>query len=282
MKYQKMNNLIKIYGKDDFCPKHIFECGQVFLYDQNSDGDYEISSDGKNAVVIEREDGYDIITKHVDYFENYFDLQTDYLAIKSNLALIDGFKKYIDFGHGIRILNQNILETIIGFVLSQNNNISRIKQTMQRICKDFHAQGKNTSLVFPSLDLLCGADEEYFKSIGAGYRARYLVDTISALREKGIENVARLTTVELEQFLLSIRGIGRKVADCILLFAFKRSDSFPVDTWVDRACCDLFGKTFSSRLQIRTEMMQHFGSLSGYAQQYLFYYYRENKFKTTR
>ena len=260
-----------IVDKEDFNLVQTLECGQVFSYFKENEN-YVVQSADKIAIIEEKEDYYIINTSTPNYFVNYFDLNTSYKEIKNKLLKYPIMKKPISFGSGIRILKQDIFETIISFIVSANNNIKRITKILNKIRENF---GKKIGkyYAFPTLEELKGANEEYFLKLGAGYRARYLEKVLNELEEFNIEESKTLPTEELRNKLISLSGVGPKVADCILLFAYSRHDVFPVDTWMAKMYNDFFEKC-DNRTLIRKKLVEYFGELSGYAQQYLFYYKR--------
>lgn len=276
LKYITTNDKIIIQGTDQFCPQHVFECGQVFLYNKISTDDFEVISDGRYAHCYVENGDIVIQTNYIDYFVNYFDLQVDYNEIKRQLNENYNLNEQTEFGYGIRILNQNLLETIIGFVLSQNNNIKRIQNTLVALCRE-HGEMFGAFHKFPSLEVLQKLDAKYFESIGAGYRAPYLVNVINAISDLGLDNLTKMTSFDAENFLMNIKGVGRKVCDCILLFALKRPDVFPVDTWIYKAVKKMPNFHENNRFILRNQLIEYFGKLSGYAQQYLFYHARQNR-----
>lgn len=284
MKYQKFEDRIEIYDKQNFCPKHILECGQVFCYKKVFD-EYVVYPKDKFCKIIESADKYVIETTDVEYFENYFDLKTDYEKIKSELKKHEELAFPLEYGSGIRILKQELLETVVGFIISANNNIGRIKNSLNKIRERF---GREVALIdgekfyaFPTLEDLKTLTEEDFKTFGTGYRAGYLVDTISKLdkflEDFSMKNSETLGTKILLSELLKLKGVGRKVAECILLFGYGKLDVFPVDTWIKKVYKDIFGEEESSSNSMCDKLILKYGSLSGYAQQYLFYSKRENK-----
>ncbi|MBE7082669.1 MAG: hypothetical protein E7378_03245 [Clostridiales bacterium] len=273
LKYKIEKNKIIICSKDEFCPEHILECGQVFSYEKK--GNYFVYSQDKMAEIIENENYIEIITKYPQYFAEYFDLNCNYSQIKSNL--INNYpqlKNAINYGYGIRILRQDIFETIISFIVSANNNIKRIKKILFAIREKF---GKNMGsyFAFPTLQELSKATEQDFKDLGTGYRAKYLVEVCKQLKDVDLTQWQKLSTQELNNKLLKLMGVGQKVADCIMLFAFYKQDVFPVDTWIEKVYCQYF-KDEHNRVVIRKELTNTFKNNSGYVQQYLFYSQREN------
>ena len=214
----------------------------------------------EDKIVIENEDK--------EYFENYFDLKCDYSQIKEQLKNLPMMRTAVRYGYGIRILRQDIVETIISFIISANNNIPRIQGILNRIAPN----GK-----FPTLSELSKITEEEFKQMGSGYRAPYLVKSIKTLAENKINlSVPQtLNGYDANKYLCeNLVGVGPKVADCILLFGYHKMDVFPVDTWVKKIYQDLFGDMPSPKI-IRQKLIDLYGENAGYAQQYLFYNKRD-------
>lgn len=275
MDYIIQKDKIIINNKQDFNTKQILECGQVFCYIKNQDN-YEIYSGEKYAKIIENENNVEIITDDVNYFVNYFDLQTDYAKLKSMfMSKYPNIKKAIEFGSGIRILKQDPFETIIGFIISANNNIKRIQKSMFAIRQNYGDKIGNY-YTFPTKQKLLLATEQDFKNMGVGYRAKYLVEAVKQLQGFDFDKMYKMSTKELNEKLLSIMGVGQKVADCIMLFAFAKGDVFPVDTWIEKVYCTYFEEEHN-RVTIRKKLLENFGEYSGYIQQYLFYSQRENE-----
>ena len=278
MDYVLGKDYIEIFGKEDFDIKEILECGQVFSYKDMGDC-YLVFSADKKAKVTETSLGYIIKTNHPNYFENYFDLKTDYGRIKETLSKFPILKKPIDFGKGIRILKQNLFETLISFIVSANNNIKRIQMILERLREklgskvgDFYA--------FPTREQLKSASVEFFKEIGAGYRADYLYKVVRQIDDNTLNEWQKLDTKDLRNKLISLSGVGPKVADCILLFGYGRQDVFPVDTWIEQMYVKFYcsnSQIVPSREKIRENLVKEFGNLSGYAQQYLFYSMRSRE-----
>ena len=272
MKYKITKNCIEIQGKDDFSAKDILECGQIFAFNKTEKG-YVVFSLDKKAEIVETETGFKIITCDTKYFENFFDLKTDYGLIKSRLSKFKILENPIKFGHGIRILKQDLFETLISFIVSANNNIKRIQLILNRLREKL---GKNMGdyYALPTQEKLLSVDEQFFKDIGAGYRASYLYKVVRQVDEKTLESWRELPTKELRNKLIALSGVGSKVADCVLLFGYGKKDVFPVDTWINQMY-NKFYKPLDNREKIRENLVNEFGELSGYAQQYLFFSMRE-------
>ncbi len=219
--------------------------------------------------------------------EEYFDLKRDYKKIKEELSKIDeNMKTSIEYGKGIRILNQDLWETIISFIISANNNIPRIKGIIEKLSKKYgkelEFEGKKY-YTFPTPKELENVTVEDYRSLGLGFRDIRLYETTKMILEKKVdlqELRKNPNTFEVREKLLTLSGVGPKVADCILLFSdLKRFEVFPIDVWVRRVMNDLYIKnpdeTKVSKKQIEKIANEKFGNLAGLAQQYLFYWRRE-------
>ena len=272
--------------------KDIFECGQCFRWNEQEDGSY--TGIWKENVVNVKQKNNEIIfegvTKSGDLekeIKEYFDIERDYEAIKIKLEKIDdNMKKSIEYGEGIRILNQDLWETIISFIISANNNIPRIKGIIERISKAYGKEIKykeKSYYTFPTAEELKDVTVEEFRKLGLGFRDIRLYETTHMILENKV-NLEELqknpNTQEVREKLLSLSGVGPKVADCILLFStLKRFEVFPIDVWVRRVMNDLYIKendeTKVSKKKIEDLANEKYGNLAGIAQQYLFYWRRE-------
>lgn len=269
--YEKGKGYIKILDTSSFNPIHVLECGQVFCYDKQGE-EYICYPEDKFAKIVKEGSGYLIQTRTPEFFVRYFDLERNYNEIKNDLSAHEMMKKPIDFGYGIRILNQDLFETLISFIISANNNIKRIKNILLALRQNL---GEKTEYgySFPTYERMLEKDEEFYKSIGAGYRAQYIVKVLRQVDEKQLESWKVFPTKQLRKNLTALAGVGPKVADCILLFGYHREDVFPVDTWIEQMYNCHFNQ-LNNREKISQNLVKTFGSLSGYAQQYLFYYQR--------
>ena len=281
----------KIKNIDSFDLKDIFECGQCFRWDEQEDGSY--TGVVKNNVLNVKKENNQIIFQGKcedniqELVEDYFDLNRDYEEIKKDLSKIDeNMKTSIEYGKGIRILNQDLWETIISFIISANNNIPRIKGIIERLSqkygKEIIFEGKKY-YTFPTPEELKNVTVEEYRNIGLGFRDIRLYETTKMILEKEID-LKKLkenpNTKEVREELLKLSGVGPKVADCILLFSdLKRFEVFPIDVWVRRVMNDLYIKNEDenkvSKKQIEKIAKEKFGDLAGLAQQYLFYWRRE-------
>lgn len=269
------NSKITVFDLTQFDINHILDCGQTFRY-RNGQNCHTVFSKNKNCVLQKQNECVIIETEDTDYFVNYFDLNRDYGKIKSNLKSLKGLEQSLEFGSGIRILNQDPYEMIISFIISANNNIPRIKGIIERICENL-GDKNSCGFAFPSPEQLAQADRKFFESIGAGYRASYLEETSRKLVGYDLNTLYNMSTAEARKVLMSFKGIGGKVADCILLFAYHKTDLFPMDTWSKKIYNALGYADETVPDKMSKRLVNTFGDLSGYAQQYLYYFYRTNK-----
>ena len=281
-----------IENQNSFELKDIFECGQCFRWNKQEDGSY-IGIIKNGVIKVEKEDKSIAFTGMCDgnlqeIVEEYFDLNRDYEKIKNQLKNIDEYlKTSIEYGNGIRILNQDLWETIISFIISANNNIPRIKGIIERISQKYGSKiewnGK-TYYTFPKPNQLKDVTVQDFRKLGLGFRDIRLYETTQMIlnKEVDLEKLRKNpNTQEVRNELLKLSGVGPKVADCILLFSdLKRFDVFPIDVWVRRVMNDLYIKESDeskvSKTKIEKLAEEKFGDLKGLAQQYLFYWRREN------
>lgn len=287
MKEQK----IILKNIDSFVLKDIFECGQCFRWDLQEDGSY-IGVFGENVLNVKQEK-QDIIMEGLckndikETIEEYFDLKRDYKQIKEKLAKIDeNMEASIKYGQGIRLLNQDLWETILSFIISANNNIPRIKGIIERLSRTYGNEiiwrGKKY-YTFPSAKQLKDVTIKEYRDLGLGFRDKRLYETTQMIVNQQVDLEAMQKnphTSEVKEQLLTLPGIGPKVADCILLFStLKRLEVFPIDVWVRRVMNDLYiqepNENQVSKKQIERIATEKFGDLAGLAQQYLFYWRRE-------
>lgn len=293
MKYNIIEEANKIIIKDvkDFNPKHIFECGQAFRWYAEDDDSYTTIAYGKAINV--KMDGKDVILNNTNLEDfnniwyNYFDLGRDYGKIKRKLSKDPILKEAINYGEGIRILNQEPFETIISFIISANNQIPRIKNSINLIAKFY---GKSIKIekkgllpereyyAFPSAkELSIVKPEDLREYCRVGFRDVRIVKTSKMILngDINIEEIFNLNREEGKEVLMTLPGVGPKVSDCILLFAFNKDSAFPVDVWVKRVMEHFYLKKDTNVKHIGTHASEIFGELAGFAQQYLFYYARE-------
>jgi N-glycosylase/DNA lyase len=298
MDYSKLESFEKgIILKDikNFELSHIFDCGQCFRWNRQENGNYIGVAYGK---VIEIEKKHkDVIIYNTDekefheIWKDYFDLERDYLKIKEALSEDNLLKVSVEFGHGIRLLQQEPFELVISFIISSNNRIPMIKRAITNISEKFgnniNYKGK-TYYAFPTLEQLSKATVDDLTGCSTGFRAKYIADTVEKIQEAQINkniNKFDLNWIRTQNddnchdALQIFNGVGPKVADCVMLFSMSKYSAFPVDVWVKRAMQHFYLAPDVSLKKIRDFARNKFGELSGFAQQYLFYYARENNIK---
>jgi N-glycosylase/DNA lyase len=291
---ETFENSIVIKGVRNFELGHIFECGQCFRWNRQENGSYigvafgrviEVEKKGEDVIIFNTtEDEFNSI------WSNYFDLYRDYSEIKNVLSKDSILEKSVEFGHGIRILRQDPFELIVSFIISANNRIPMIKRAIEKISQkwgnELEYKGKKY-FAFPTIEQLNEATEEELEKCGTGFRAKYIKNTVENVYANTIKKDQYdekydidwiksqeddICHKELQKFM----GIGPKVADCIMLFSMQKYSAFPVDVWVKRAMHYFYLAPDVSLKKIREFGVNKFGELSGFAQQYLFYYAREN------
>lgn len=284
----------------DFDPEHIFECGQCFRWVPAGDGSgdyigaassYAARLSWSGSAGIQAPDGQarstiagsrsenGLVSMEVSggdeaFWRRYFDLDTDYSSVKKTLISNDpDIEAAVDYGHGIRILNQDLFETIISFIISQNNNIPRIRKNIESICDKYgetigEAYGREWH-AFPAPEKLAAADIDDLTGLKLGYRASYIKETARAFAEGRCPSC--------REDVLAFHGVGPKVANCIMLFGLHDTAAFPIDTWVRHIMNDMYGFDESDLKGMQSFAAEKFGEYAGYAQQYLFYYYRDRR-----
>ena len=261
-------------GVKDFNLDHIFDCGQCFRWKKQQDGSYtgtamgktvnmdfiyDAGSDCSGTLIINGADEDDF----QNIWKGYLDLDRDYGLIKEQLAAKDPVvAEAIEYGRGIRILRQDLWETIVSFIISQNNNIPRIRGCIEKLACQF-GQGD----AFPGPKVFAELQPEDLAEIKLGYRAPYIIKTSQQVLQQGFPE-------NMEQ-LLSLQGVGPKVANCISLFGMGNLESFPVDVWVKRVMNRMYGFDEKDRKGMEKFAKENFLMYGGIAQQYLFYYIRQ-------
>ncbi|MGN0819767.1 MAG: DNA-3-methyladenine glycosylase family protein [Christensenellaceae bacterium] len=253
-------------------------CGQLFRFFKKNDG-YILQSRNK-ACYLYYEGDYTVIESDDDeYFYNYFDLERDYETICRNAVNenVPCLTEAVNNACGLRLVRQDKFETIFEFIISQNNNIPRIKSTIEKLCRKvgepFNFKGE-TLYAFPTRRQLLTLSEADYKQMGFGYRGNYFASCSEIVDDDYIRRISSLETEKLKIELLKLKGVGNKVCDCISLFGFSRTDSFPVDTWVEKIYRQDFGGTLTDRKLIADYFTKRFKDNSGFYQQYLFYFKR--------
>lgn len=269
MTITKEQNRITVRNAECFALRDTLECGQIFRFTPEGNG-YSVFSSDKHCYAEQSGTDVTILTDTPDYFADFFALERDCKSEYETLRAYPELNAAADASCGVRLLRQNPFEMIISFIISANNNIPRIKGIIGRICErcgDKHEWG----YAFPTREQLCSLTVSDFAELGAGYRAPYLYEAARAVTDGFISDVISSDTATAMKKLLTVKGVGPKVADCIMLFGLGRGDTFPVDTWMEQA---LATDELNTNAKIRAYYLARYGSLSGLAQQYIYHYNR--------
>ncbi len=276
MRIETAGNEIKITPEDDFSAKKIFDCGQCFRWNENPDGSYTGVALGRAARV--REDrGSVYITGTIEDFEtvwsDYFDFGSNYARRRKLCAVDDYMLAASEYGRGIRILNQDRWEALCSFIISQCNNIPRIKKIVETMSSLW---GEGTELegreyrAFPDAERVAALSERELEPLRSGYRAPYILNAARMVSEGrlDLEALSKLEYAEAKRRLMELPGIGEKVANCVVLFSLRMPSAFPIDVWIKKAIAEHYPNGLDTSV---------FGENAGLAQQYMFYYQRDRK-----
>ena len=285
-----MEQAYELADVNSFNLKHIFECGQCFRWNKQEDESY-IGVFGNNVIQVKQERNKitfnGICDGNIeDICREYFSLDKNYEEIKEKLSKVDNnMKESIKFGEGIRIIKQDLWETLISFIISANNNIPRIKLIIDRLSEKYGNpityKGK-IYYTFPTPESLSKASVEDLRKLGLGFRDKRIYETTKIVNQNKqlLQELKQESNVDvLREKLLKFPGVGPKVADCIMLFSLNKLEVFPIDVWVRRVMNELYIKN-TDEAKIKKEELQElakkkYGNLAGIAQQYLFYWRRE-------
>lgn len=261
MNYTVCGGDIHLY-QPDFDLDETLDCGQAFRWEKLSDDTYR-GAMLNTPLIISAEKDYFVLhdTTEKDFigiWADYFDLDTDYGELKRCFSEDETLSKACAYAGGIRLLKQDSWEALCSFIISQNNNIPRIKGIIGRLCEKYGG--------FPSVSSLKGVTADELSFLRAGFRAKYLEDCISRLNDgrTDIEKIKKLPLEDARKALLEIKGVGPKVAECALLYGMHRTECFPVDVWIKR----VMEKFYPNGLPECAKAQ------AGIAQQYLFHYMR--------
>lgn len=292
-----MKNVVMLGHLDHFDVRQILESGQVFRFEKITDQSYILIAKQKLIKLAQHEESSSVMVYNTNISEldevwsHYLDIDTNYAEIAKVLSAKDEhMAKAVEFGQGIRILKQDPWEMLISFIISQNKAIPHIKECIKNITmrygKPIEEEGENGPYyTFPTPEELKDATEEALRECKVGFRAPYILDAChKVLNEEIILNDLYLLPAEAaKEKLMSIKGVGPKIADCILLFAYSKMELFPTDVWIKRVVEGLYFEGREMKLgEIQKFAKEYFGDLAGYAQQYLFFYGRENALFTEK
>ncbi|MBP5312700.1 MAG: hypothetical protein J6112_07715 [Clostridia bacterium] len=283
-------NGVDTYVLDDpsfvFDPAKTFDCGQCFRWNSCSDGSFRGIAGGRALTL--RRSGTSVFVKctagvpdaHFCVFlDRYFDVGTDYSFLETLLAEKDRvMKEAVKCSSGIRLLRQDIFETVISFIISANNNIPRIKKCIENVCFNYGNRIGDGLYAFPAPEALASADPKQLTEIcKVGYRGPYIVNTAERFASGAVseDSLMQKAPCDAAKYILGLQGVGPKVLNCIMLFTGLDRSSFPVDVWVERMMGELYGFENCDRTYLEKYGKSYFGEYAGLAQQYLFYYIRQ-------
>ncbi len=264
----------KIYIKNvvNFDLAQTLDCGQAFRWAQNDDGVWHGIAFGKYIELCEKDRDIIISGSNQQDFEkiwaNYFDLDRDYAKIIKEVSVNETVRKAAEYSSGIRLLNQEPWEALCSFIISQNNNIPRIKGIIERLCESFGNKTDN-GYTFPSAETISKLSVNDLSVIRSGFRAKYIIDAANkvASGEIDLEQLKHTDYDTARDILMTIKGVGPKVADCVLLYGLSHIEAFPRDVWINRALTQLFNGNIP-------DCANKYG---GIVQQYIFHYIRNNQ-----
>lgn len=288
MKIIQKNRDIILKETVDFHVGQTLECGQCFHFKKFGDNEYGLCAFKKLLHIRQTDDGIILYNTTKEEYKKiwarYFDLDRDYGAIKKELLLADDkLGDAIKTMWGVRILKQDFFETLISFIISQNKQIPHIKKIVADISGaygTFIGELKGEPFYsFPDCHTLKTVGEEELRHLKTGFRAPYICDAAGKVSDGVLteELLCSLEARDVMNRLMEIKGVGEKVASCVMLFGLGMREEFPVDVWIKRIMEELYFHRETSREEIRTKAMELYGSYGGYAQQYLFYYGRVNQ-----
>lgn len=280
MKYTDNNGNLRVSGLRDFNLMEILECGQCFRFEKEDELKYTITALGRTLTVSQSGDSLTLYSctekEFKEKWHHYFDLDTDYAEIKRKISENDEIMQAaVDYAGGIRLLNQQPYECLLSFIISQNNNIPRIKGIIAKMSEKYGTDGS-----FPTLEQLKDVTEEQLFALKMGFRNKYIYDAVKCLYDGSVQLDALfgMDTDNARRELMKIKGVGPKVADCVLLFSLGHRNVFPIDVWVRRVISSLYFNGEEQSLKTIARFAEDkWGELSGYAQQYLFYFARSGK-----
>lgn len=265
-----MGEKIKVSGAGTFSASQTFECGQCFRFDKNENGEYEGIASGNFARISDGDDGEVLFSGTTmdevkNFWVSFLDLERDYEKIVGAYSEDSHIGVAARACSGIRILKQDPWEALCSFIISQNNNIPRIKKIIRLLCENFGEKTKSGHFTFPDAKTL--AEAESLAVIRSGFREKYIKDAAQKVADGEIklEVLKMMPYEQAKAELMKIKGVGEKVASCVALFGLGFLGAFPVDVWIKRVLEKHYDADFDP---------SSFGEYAGVAQQYLFHYER--------
>lgn len=277
MRYNKC--MIEITNPD-FNIQKIADSGQCFHLNPNNKGGYTLVARGRVLHLKETDGGCLLDCTQAAFDElwrAYFDLDADYAAIRAQVDPDDAFlQRACEYGAGIRMLRQDPWEMLVSFIISQRKNIPAIQYCIEALCSRYgepiESRGE-TYFTFPTAERLAALDEAHFLACSLGYRAKYVRSAARMIASGTLDlsAIASLDDDALYQALMTVSGVGEKVANCVMLFGYHRLNRFPRDVWINRIEAKEYGGAFP---------LERYPDISGALQQYIFYYARSAEYST--
>jgi len=283
MKYTQVDDGITLTDYHSFHIAQTLECGQCFRYKRLSEKEFHIVARGRSLYIRQSNDATIFFKTTLREFEEiwipFFDLNRDYRAVKEALASGDAVMRgAVEYAGGIHILRQDPWECLVSFIISQNNNIPRIRKIADTLAKMYGRRMEDGAYAFPTPEELADVSLDDLLRCNTGYRAKYIMDAVKNVTSGAIdlEALTKLSTDAVREALMGLKGVGGKIADCALLFAYGRFEVFPTDVWIKRvAQYFYFDRQNASITEIHKLAQNRFGEYAGFAQQYLYVYARQ-------
>lgn len=265
--------------KTSFSPENTFFNGQCFRWNQEGDSFVGVVED--KVLRLRKEGDYlyveGIREDELDWLLNYLGFEDDLEEKEEAISKIDPFMAAaVEHGRGLHMLRQEPFETLISFIISANNHIPRIKSLVERLAENYGDELEPGYYAFPRPEQLAEAKVEDLRALGLGYRDKYIhhAANLIASGQVDLESLYELDSFSAGKELEKAKGVGKKVASCVLLFAFGKRDAFPVDTWIKKALAEHYSEEIENYSSIEEFLAYYFGPDGGLAQQYLFHYMR--------
>ncbi|MBI3034147.1 hypothetical protein HYY72_03225 [Candidatus Woesearchaeota archaeon] len=260
----------------DFSLKHTLECGQIFRYELVNGHYYLVAGDVVLKLAQDGSSLYYESSRRVseEFVRRLFRLDEDYESIIASISRDALIRKAIASSYGLRIIRQEPWECMISYICSSNSSVARVKGCTNSLSERFGRKIRLDRMEFFSFPRKIGGLDA-IRECGLGYRSQHLFETLGMIDRKGLERLRYLKYADAKTELVRLRGIGEKVADCILLYSLGFTQAFPVDRWIKRVMQEnYFGNNAASNSKISEYAIKYFGKNAGYAQQFLYHYTR--------
>ncbi|MBQ7294587.1 MAG: DNA-3-methyladenine glycosylase 2 family protein [Clostridia bacterium] len=272
MKYEVINNSVKVSDIKCIDIELCLFCGQAFRWKKREDGSFHGVVDGKVTDIVQKENEIIFLgTSEEDFLSlwcDYFDLESDYESAVKKFDEDKNLSAAVKEYYGIRILHQKPWEALCSFIISQNNNIPRIMGIIDRLCETFGDKTGENDYTFPSYEKIGKLTAEDLAPLRAGFRNKYIIDAARKLcsGEINLEEIKNMPIEQARNELMKIKGVGAKVAECTLLYGFGRKEAFPIDVWVKKIMAEMYPDGLPECTK----------DIEGIAQQYLFHWRRNS------